>query len=111
MSVFLDRWNEENQDPYAFSPRLSYGANSNNYKTSTWWQRDASYLRLKNIELGYTLPDRWAKKVCADTLRIYLQGVNLLTFSKFYSQFWDPETGMDSYPMQRVIFLGLNLSF
>ena len=111
MSVFLDRWNEENQDPHAFSPRLSYGANSNNYKTSTWWQRDASYLRLKNIELGYTLPDRWAKKVCADTLRIYLQGVNLLTFSKFYSQFWDPETGMDSYPMQRVIFLGLNLSF
>ena len=111
MTAFLDRWTPENQDPYAFSPRLHYGANTNNYKTSTWWQRDASYLRLKNLELGYTLPDRWAKKVFANQLRVYLQGVNLLTFSKFYSNFWDPETGADSYPMQRVVFLGVNVSF
>ena len=111
MTMFLDRWTPENPDPYAFSPRLSAGTNSNNYRTSTWWLRDASYLRLKNVELGYALPDRWAKKVYADSLRVYLQGVNLLTFSKFYNEFWDPETGCDSYPMQRIIFLGLNLSF
>lgn len=111
MTMFLDRWTPQNPDPHAFSPRLSAGANSNNYQTSTWWLRDASYLRLKNVELGYTLPDRWAKKVYANSLRVYLQGVNLLTFSKFYSEFWDPETGCDSYPMQRVLFLGLNLSF
>lgn len=111
MTAFLDRWTPENPDPHAFSPRLSYGANANNYKTSTWWQRNASYLRLKNVEIGYTLPDRWAKKIYADKLRIYLQGVNLGTFSSFYSDFWDPETGADSYPMQRVIFLGLNVSF
>ena len=111
MTAFLDRWTPENPDPNAFSPRLSYGPNANNYQTSTWWQRDASYLRLKNLELGYTLPDRWAKKIYAEKLRIYLQGVNLATFSKFYSDFWDPETGADSYPMQRVVFIGLNVTF
>lgn len=111
MTAFLDRWTEDNPNPYAFSPRLSYGSNTNNYQTSTWWLRDASYLRLKNVEIGYTLPDRWAKKIFANSLRVYLQGVNLLTFSKFYSDFWDPETGADSYPMQRTIFLGVNVSF
>ncbi|MCM1176291.1 MAG: TonB-dependent receptor [Clostridium sp.] len=111
MTAFLDRWTEDNPDPYAFSPRLSYGANANNYKTSTWWQRDASYLRLKNVEIGYTLPDKWAKKIYANSLRIYLQGVNLFTISKFYKNFWDPETGADVYPMQRVVFVGLNVSF
>ncbi len=111
MTSFLDRWTEDNQDPYAFSPRLYYGANTNNYKTSTWWLRDASYLRLKNLEVGYSLPDRWAKKVFANQLRVYIQGVNLFTISKFYNNFWDPETSADSYPMQRVLFLGLNVSF
>ena len=111
MTAFLDRWTVDNPDPHAFSPRLSYGPNTNNYQTSTWWQRDASYLRLKNLEVGYTLPDKWAKKIYAEKLRIYLQGVNLATFSKFYSDFWDPETGADSYPMQRVVFIGLNVTF
>ncbi len=111
MTAFLDRWTEDNPDPNAFSPRLSYGTNANNYKTSTWWQRDASYLRLKNVEIGYTLPDKWAKKIYANTMRIYVQGVNLFTAGKFYSDFWDPETGADVYPLQRVVFIGLNLSF
>ena len=111
MTMFLDRWTEHNPNPNAFSPRLSDGANANNYKTSTWWQRDASYLRIKNIELGYTLPENLTKKIHAKSMRVYLQGVNLLTISKFYSDFWDPETSADSYPMQKTIYLGLNLSF
>ena len=78
MTMFLDRWTEDNPNPNAFSPRLSYGANANNYKTSTWWQRDASYLRIKNIELGYTLPENLTKKIHAKSMRVYLQGVNLL---------------------------------
>lgn len=111
MTQFLDRWTEDNPNPRAFSPRLSYGPNSNNYQTSTWWLRDAGYLRVKNVELGYTLPDNIIKKFNAKTMRVYLQGVNLLTISKFYSDFWDPETGADSYPMQRTVYIGLNLSF
>lgn len=111
MSMFLDRWTVDNPNPNAFSPRLSYGSNANNYKTSTWWQRDASYLRVKNVELGYTLPESLTQKIHAKSMRVYLQGVNLLTISKFYKNFWDPETGADAYPMQKTIFLGLNLLF
>lgn len=111
MSMFLDRWNPENPDPHAFSPRLSYGANGNNYQTSTWWQRDSDYLRLKNLEVGWTLPSRWASKIHCSSMRFYVQGVNLFTVSDFISDFWDPETGSDSYPMQRQVFIGVNLTF
>ncbi|MDE5636876.1 MAG: SusC/RagA family TonB-linked outer membrane protein, partial [Alistipes sp.] len=111
MTAFLDRWTPENPDPHAFSPRLSYGANSNNYQTSTWWQRDSDYLRLKNVELGWTMPSRWASKIHCSSMRFYVQGVNLFTVSKFMSDFWDPETGADKYPMQRQVFIGVNLTF
>ena len=82
MTMFKDRWTVDNPDPHAFSPRLSYGADANNYKTSTWWQRDSGYLRLKNVEIGYTLPSAWASKLRCSSLRIYATGVNLFTVSK-----------------------------
>lgn len=111
MSAFLDRWTEENPDPHAFSPRLSYGADANNYKTSTWWLRESDYLRLKTIEIGYTLPGNVAKKLGMNSLRVYVMGVNPFTVGKFINQFWDPETGADAYPIQRQIFGGINLTF
>ena len=111
MTMFKDRWTVDNPDPHAFSPRLSYGADANNYKTSTWWQRDSDYLRLKNVEIGYTLPSAWASKLRCSSLRIYATGVNLFTISKFISDYWDPETGADAYPMQRQVFVGVNLTF
>lgn len=111
MTIFLDRWTPENQDPYAFSPRLTDGANGNNYKTSTWWQRESGYLRLKNLEVGYTLPQKWSNKIHCGSMRFYVQGVNLFTISPFISEFWDPETGMDTYPLQRQVFVGVNLTF
>ena len=111
MSIFLDRWTPENQDAHAFSPRLHEGANANNYQTSTWWLRDSGYLRLKNLEIGYTLPQKWASKIHCGSMRFYVQGVNLFTFSPFISEFWDPETGVDTYPMQRQVFVGVNLTF
>lgn len=111
MSIFLDRWTPENPNPHAFSPRLSAGANANNYQTSTWWQRDSGYLRMKNLEIGYTLPSEWANKIRCGMIRFYAQGVNVFTISKFYSDFWDPETGAATYPLQRQFFLGVNLTF
>ena len=111
MTIFQDRWTPDNPNPHAFSPRLTYGTDSNNYKTSTWWQRDSDYLRLKNVEIGYTLPGAWANKLRCSSLRIYAMGVNLVTFSKFISDYWDPETGADSYPMQRQVYVGVNLTF
>ena len=111
MTMFEDRWTEADPDPHAFSPRLTYGPDANNYKTSTWWQRDSDYLRLKNVEIGYTLPRAWTSKLRCSSLRVYAQGVNLFTASKFISEYWDPETGADRYPMQRQVFVGVNLTF
>ncbi|MBP3527124.1 MAG: TonB-dependent receptor [Alistipes sp.] len=111
ITKFLDRWTEDNPDPYAFSPRLYMGQNVNNYKTSTWWVRNSDYLRLKNVEIGYTLPRHLSAKARIDNARIYLSAVNLYTFSKFGKEFWDPEVGADSYPIQATVFVGLNLTF
>lgn len=111
MELFLDRWNDDNQNPNAFSPRLTVGANANNYKSSTWWRRDASYLRLKTLEFGYTLPAELSKKWYMQKARVYVSAFNLFTISDFYKKFWDPETGADAYPLQRQVFLGVNVSF
>jgi len=69
-------------------------------------------LRLKNAELGYTFPKKWTKKAGISTLRVYLQGVNLLTFSKF--KLWDPELESsygNVYPLTRNVSLGVNINF
>lgn len=73
----------ENEDPNAEYPRLSYGGNSNNYRASTYWMRNGSYLRLKNLEIGYSLPKIWVNKIRLNDIRIYFLGTNLLTFSQF----------------------------
>lgn len=106
-------WSERNQDVYAFWPRLSSTVSSNNSQTSTWFMRDGSFLRLKSVEIGYTLPKKILKKLHMNTIRIYYSGTNLLCFSKFDT--WDPEmTSMDKgfkYPLQRVNNIGVNFSF
>ena len=100
------------RDPQAEYPRFSVETPSNNLVRSTFWQKDMSFLRLKNAELGYTLPKKWTKKIRISTCRIYLQGVNLVTFSKF--KLWDPELESsygNVYPLTRNVSLGLNLNF
>ncbi|MDC2164248.1 SusC/RagA family TonB-linked outer membrane protein [Bacteroides thetaiotaomicron] len=103
-------WSETNQDVYAFWPRLSATAISNNNQTSTWWLRDGTFLRLKSAEIGYTLPQKIAAKVRLQNLRVYLSGTNLFNITKF--KLWDPEMGGDGlgYPVQRVFNIGLQLS-
>lgn len=104
-------WSEDNRDLYAFWPRLGDAVQSNNTQSSTWWMRDGSFMRLKSVEIGYSLPQNLIKKVGLSTLRIYLSGTNLLTFSKF--KLWDPEMGANGlgYPIQRVYNVGVNLNF
>ena len=99
-------------DPHAEYPRFAVETPSNNIVRSTYWQKDMSFLRLKNAEIGYTFPKKWTQKAHISTARIYLQGVNLLTFSKF--KLWDPELESsygNVYPLTRNISLGLNLNF
>ncbi|MCI1785816.1 MAG: TonB-dependent receptor [Bacteroidales bacterium] len=110
--VALNHWTLENQDANATYPRISLNKIENNQQSSTYWQRDMSFLRLKNVEVGYTIPKRITKKIGMSSTRIYLQGVNLLTFSKF--KLWDPELSANYgnvYPTTRTVTLGVNLNF
>lgn len=107
-----DRWTEENQDPYAFWPRLRYSPYLNNYRASTWWKKDMSFLRLKTLELGYTFKQNWLHSLYAKSLRVYVSGNNLLCFSNF--KLWDPELGTSDglrYPMNKSIQFGLDITF
>ena len=106
-----DYWSESNRDSYAAMPRLTTETVNNNIQASTWWIRDGSYIRLKSVEMGYTFPDKILKKLRMSNLRIYLSGLNLLTFSKFKE--WDIEMGGNgfNYPIQAVYNVGLNIGF
>lgn len=112
MKAYADNhWSETNQNLYALWPRLDTDVNSNNIKTSNWWVRDGSFIRLKSVELGYTFPQKLTKKMYLTMLRVYFSGTNLLTFSKF--KLWDPEMGGLGlgYPIQKVFNLGLQVNF
>lgn len=101
----------ENEDPNAEYPRLSYGGNSNNYRPSTYWLRNGSYLRLKNLEIGYNIPKSLINKIHLNNVRLYFMGTNLITFSNF--KLWDPELGStngQAYPLSRSYTLGLTIN-
>ena len=104
------QWIESNQNMYAFWPRLSDTAISNNNQSSTWWLRDGTFLRMKSAEIGYTLPKRLTSKAKLENLRIYVSGTNLFNISKF--KIWDTEMGNNGlgYPVQRVFNVGIQLS-
>ena len=104
-------WSEDNRDIYALYPRYSAYENKNNTQVSTWWMRDGSFLRLKQMEFGYTLPQKLTNKIHVDNLRVYFQGNNLLCWSKF--KLWDPELAGEgfNYPIQRTFNIGLNVTF
>jgi TonB-linked SusC/RagA family outer membrane protein len=104
-------WSETHQDMYAVWPRLSYTMNANNIQSSTWFMRNGAFLRLKQVELGYTVPGEWQKKLRLSTFRIYVSGTNLLLFSNF--KLWDAEMAGNGlgYPIQRVFNIGVNLTF
>ena len=104
-------WTPERQN--AEYPRLTHGANLNNSQLSTFWLVNGRYLRLKNAELGYTLPKRISRAAHLTTCRFYLSGNNLLLFSPF--KLWDPDQnvsgGAAAYPITRTVNLGVNLTF
>jgi TonB-linked SusC/RagA family outer membrane protein len=102
-------WSESNRDPYAFWPRLANYEMVNNSQESTWFMQDATFLRLKTVEIGYTLSDKLLKKTLLNNFRIYVSGTNLYYWSAF--KLWDPEKGGEGlgYPLQRVINVGLTI--
>ena len=118
-NIYNNVWmstNTPEQNANVLYPRLSNGSGgagaSNNTQTSTWWQRNGSFIRLKNMEIGYTLPKSLTSKTFIKSFRFYLSGSNLLTFAPF--NMWDPEKGGgegSGYPLNRVITIGFNANF
>lgn len=112
--VHLQRFNVvSNPDPNAPYPRLTYNNGFNQNTFSTYWLEDASYLRLKNLQLGYTLPEKLTEKARIKKLRIYFSGDNLATFSNFFYAF-DPEVPVTSggyYPQVKTFVFGIDLLF
>lgn len=106
----LDYWTEDNRD--AYFPRLHhYGVNGGNHQVSTRYLQNAAYLRLKNVVLGYTIPRSITEKVKISRLRVFVQGENLLTSTPLIDSY-DPETLNNmTYPINKKISVGLNLTF
>ena len=115
LANITDRWSAEDPtNTNVFYPKLHFGKtdNLNNTKESTWWQKDVSFLRLKQMTISYNLPSKWLDKTFIDEANVYLTGTNLLTFSNF--KLWDPELNTDNgsaYPNAMTISLGLNVKF
>lgn len=104
----LDYWTPENTG--AYFPRPTWVNGGNRQNTDRYLQ-NAAYLRLKNLTIGYTIPQKHLSKVGISRLRVYVLGENLLTFTPLIDSF-DPETLNNmSYPIQKKYSIGLNLTF
>lgn len=106
----LDVWTPDN--PHAANPRVTTIPTANNTQYSSWWMHNAGYLRLKTGELGYTIPDAIVSHLKIRSVRVYLSGQNLLTWSPLKN--FDPEISDPNgifYPQQKVISVGINIKF
>jgi len=112
--IWDTRWTLENPDPNAGWPKLQLGGDRlPNRTTSTYWQRETTFVRLKNLQLGYNLPERIVSKIRMDGARFYVNGENLLTFTKFYPG-WDPEIWSRDegwYPLTKTWLVGISIDF
>ncbi len=104
-------WSEDYRDIYAMWPRLSTSVNKNNVQRSTWFMRNGAFLRVKSLEIGYTLPEQFMKKINLNDVRLYINGTNLFCFSHF--KLWDIEMGGYGlgYPIQKSYNVGVTVSF
>lgn len=112
--MHLNRWTEATKDVATY-PRLTYGAYQNNKNSlSSLFLYNANYLRLKTVEIGYSLPKKTIRFANLQNVRFYAQGLNLLTFDSLDDVDMDPETKEGSgawYPVQRVINFGVEVTF
>ena len=111
--LWMDNWNENNKD--AKYPRLTTTLNGPSMPNtcSDFWMQDATYLRLKNLQIGYTFPKAWIGKLGINKLRVYYSGQNILTLTDFLKG-WDPEAPAgrgNYYPQTQVHSFGLNVTF
>ncbi|HLN56272.1 MAG TPA: TonB-dependent receptor [Bacteroidales bacterium] len=103
--IALGRWTPETAADATY-PRLSARNNLNNFQNSSFWLRDGSFIKLRNAEIGYTVPSRITEKIKVSNARVYVNGTNLWSWD--YLDFADPET-ITGYPAVRTFSLGLRL--
>lgn len=110
----LDRWSAA--DPYnqdVLHPRVHEARFDHNLEPSTWWYKDASFLRLKNVEFSYLMDKKAAQRVMADRIRLFIQGMNLHVWDKI--KYWDPELGGANsgarYPLAGTWTFGMEFTF
>lgn len=103
-------FNTAEENMAAKYPRLTNVSKSNNYATSDFWIFNGSYFRLKNVTLGYTLPETWTRKAGIDRTRFYVSGSDLFCLSNFPDG-WDPEMGVKSYPITTSLVVGVQVNF
>jgi hypothetical protein len=111
-SYFLNAWSANN--PNSNIPRLTNDNNGDNTQASSFWVQSASFLRLKNVQLSYTLPAKWIRRTFVSGLQVYADAQNPVTWTKYRGL--DPETGNTTdYQLQnpnvRIFTLGINASF
>lgn len=104
----MGRWTSSNPTGATF-PRITLGNNVNNYQNSTFWLKSSNYLRLKYVEIGYSLPEALIGKIKLKKARLFINAVNLVTITKFKE--WDPEYNDWAYPNQRILSAGVNIQF
>lgn len=104
-----NRWNQDHQDGYY--PAVLNGSSPNNFRRSTYYMRDAGYLRLRNAEIGFSLSKQTCEKLKLKSVRLFANGMNLYTWDKV--KIMDPESnsGTGAYPLQRSVNLGLQVNF
>ena len=108
-NFWANRWTPATAST-ATLPEISLGGNVNNTQVSSFWMRNGAYLRLKNAEIGYSLPNSLIKHLHIKQIRFFLNGYNLVTWSGVKSFNIDPETGTSTYyPSQRVINGGISI--
>jgi TonB-linked SusC/RagA family outer membrane protein len=110
----LDRWSEENPNPNALLPRLQLNnTNQSDNRRSSWFLRDAGFLRFKNAEIGYKIKKKQLDHLGLTSVRVYLLGTNLAVWD--HIKYWDPEQGGSAggsgYPIQRTLNVGLDVAF
>lgn len=107
---YWSTYNTEEENKNAKYPRLSKKSEGNNYKFSDFWIIDGSYLRIKNITLGYTIPKNITNKFGVNSLRVYVAGNDLYSFDSF-PEGWDPEQGASSYLITKSYVFGVKIKF
>lgn len=110
LNMYTDRWTVEN--PSSVHPRIANRSDQYFSGGNTYWFKSRDYIRLKNFEVGYTLPFSLTNKVGMNNFRLYVNGLNLFTISKFKD--FDPESDSTTgqyYPQQRIINAGLSVTF